>query len=254
MWARVLMVSCVPPASSPEPKQCPYMGKFSVSGLVREERRARSAGQGQGRHGAGSPGSAGSPGRWYRRALQEYNPEDDDGGLGEEEEDEDESHYGTPARDVRRRPAGIDDPQGRLGFHRECLLGEPSFPFRVSAVKRNNNFKKQPSLRRASAAVQQEEEAAGRARCTHPGRPDGEAGVAAAAEAEPAAAGGGQAAAPAGRPGPHRGSPPRTQPQPLQAQQWPQGCHRGEQSIAYPSCTAVERVAYPLVGRRLTAS
>lgn len=103
--------------SSPEPKQCPYLGKFSVSGLLREERRARSAGagagagysQGSSRRGA-SPASS-APGRWYRRALQEYNPEDDDGGFGEEEEEDDEGTYGGTTRDVRRRPAGIDEQQ-----------------------------------------------------------------------------------------------------------------------------------------------
>ncbi|KAJ1527275.1 hypothetical protein ONE63_008796 [Megalurothrips usitatus] len=76
------------------------MGKFSVSGLVREERRVRSAGASAGA----------SAGRWYRRALQEYNPEDDDGGLGEEDDEEEEGQYGVP-RDQRRRPAGIDQQQ-----------------------------------------------------------------------------------------------------------------------------------------------
>lgn len=89
--------------SSPEPKQCPYMGKFSVAGLL-QERRARSAG------GRASASSSSSPGRWYRRALQEYNPEDDEGGLGEDEDGDEDGAYDTP-RDLRRRPAGIDDPQ-----------------------------------------------------------------------------------------------------------------------------------------------
>lgn len=101
----------LPAASSPEPKQCPYLGKFSVSGLVREERRARSA--------RGSARGSASSGRWNRRALQEYNPEDDDGGFGEEDEEEDEGTYG-PARDVRRRPAGIDEQQGECGAEGVC--------------------------------------------------------------------------------------------------------------------------------------
>ncbi|KAK3908756.1 Midasin [Frankliniella fusca] len=95
-------------ASSPEPKRCPYMGKFSIGGLL-QERRARSAGPAGGGGPSWGRASPASPGRWYRRALQEYNPEEDDGGLGEDEEEDDEGTYGTP-RDLRRRPAGIDDP------------------------------------------------------------------------------------------------------------------------------------------------